>query len=163
MGTSAPSLSQKISAKYRILLHLVLARENFGLLEEPEEDFDWGMPLKKGPLVKGCAIEEGSPCERVCRIQPSGTGFELHSTKIFDWPCKKYSNIDFGKAQTEQHWANNCIYSYSWCWPSVALSVLAKSRASLRKEMFHQLPLQKGWALYRSFPLQKGRCSRTTK
>ena len=40
MGTSAPRLSQKISAKYRILLHLVLTRENFGQLEEPDEDFD---------------------------------------------------------------------------------------------------------------------------
>ena len=40
MGTSAPRLSQKISAKYKILLRLVLTRENFGLLEEPEEDLD---------------------------------------------------------------------------------------------------------------------------
>ena len=40
MGASAPRLSQKISAKYRILLHLVLTRENFGQLEEPDEDFD---------------------------------------------------------------------------------------------------------------------------
>ena len=38
MGTSATRISAKLSSKYRILLHLVLTRENFGLLEDNEDD-----------------------------------------------------------------------------------------------------------------------------
>ena len=84
----------------------------------------------------------------LCHLLQTRTDFELHSSKIFDWPCKRYSKINFGNGQKEQHWLSNQNLSSGST--SVALSVLCQKssfekRKPLQKAACVTLDLTKTW------------------